>query len=84
MEALSTYNTIQDIANKAAQNYRLDLGDAEQYAKKIVSFYRSEDSSNPIKDNVYYRYLLEEYTGTVRNEIVRMIKQHSLDGCNDE
>lgn len=73
MEALSTYNTIQEIARQAAKNYTRTSGEVEHYAQQVVSLYRSESASNPIRNNVYHRYLLEEYSGTVKNEIVKII-----------
>jgi len=76
MEALSTYTTLREIADRAAGGYERELNGApEKYAAEIIELYLSDDAPKPIRDNVYFRHLLESYSGTIRNEIVKIIKR---------
>lgn len=77
MEALSTYNTIQEIAEVAVKSYDKNLGaDPDEYAKNVIELYCSESALNPIRDNPYHKHLLEAYPGTVRNEILRKLNRY--------
>ena len=72
MEAFSTYKTLQTIASIAASDYNRSTT-PEDYAQK----YRSDDAPEKIKKNQYYRYLLDRYSSTVINEVVRIIENIS-------
>ncbi len=81
MEALSTYTTLQEIADRAAGGYEKEVdGEPERYAFQVVKLYRSDDAPEPIKSNVYFRHLLECYPGTIRNEVVKIIERRQLGG----
>ena len=76
MEALSTYTTLKEIASKAALEYESSLSEnPEDYAKSIVDMYRSDEAPEHIKNNVYFRHLLDCYPGTNRNEVVKIISR---------
>ena len=76
MEAFSTYKTLQAIASIAASDYNRSTT-PEDYAQKVIQKYRSDDAPEKIKKNQYYRYLLDRYSSTVINEVVRIIENIS-------
>ncbi len=78
MEGFSTYKTLQTIASIAASDYNRSRSTTpEDYAQKVIQKYRSDDAPEKIKKNQYYRYLLDRYSSTVINEVVRIIENIS-------
>ena len=74
MEALSTYTTLREIADRAAGGYEKELdGAPEKYAAQIIELYLSDEAPEPIRGNVYFKHILECYPGTVKNEVVKII-----------
>lgn len=75
MEGFSTYKNIQDIADRAAVGYKKEVdGDVHKYAQRVVSLYQTDDAPEPIRSNIYYRHLLENYSSTICNEVVKRIR----------
>ena len=86
MEGFGTYTAIQAIAARAFKEYQEKLfrtADPCEYATNTLRLYRSASALNPIRDNVYHRYLVEAHPGAVRNEIVRQI-ENSQTSCNEK
>ena len=80
MEGLSTYKTIQDIADYAVEDHQKDsIDNPTLYAKKIVSLYQSAKAPEVIKNNSYFMYLLEYHSGTVINEVIRKVEMRNSD-----
>ena len=76
MEGLSTYNTLREMADRAAGGYERDVdGEPEKYASWVVDFYRSESAPEPIRSNIYFKYLLDCYPGTIQNEVVKILEK---------
>ncbi len=76
MEALGTLKAIQEIADRAAGGYEHNVdGCPESYADWIIEWYQTSDCPEPIRSNSYYQALLEQYASTIKNQVIRKIKE---------
>jgi len=86
MEGFGTYSAIQNIAAEAVKEYREKLfktSDPHEYATNVVKLYRAKSNLNPIRDNEYYRYLVDAYPAVVLAEIIKQIS-NGQNTCNEK
>tara|TARA_B100000900_G_C20575018_1_gene714944 strand:+ start:612 stop:854 length:243 start_codon:yes stop_codon:yes gene_type:complete len=74
MESLSAYKYVLEIARRAASEYNSMVHESPKiYAENVIDVYCSSPAPVGIKGNVYFMYLLEQYPGIFKNEVIKLL-----------